>query len=241
MRTKKKKWTEKQLRKAVEKYTRSDSEARNYESDLVDARGMKGSEGGGGGWADEEGGHGEGFQGHEVGMTGVAFSVRGYAPSQLTHTCRSPPQVGPNLGTTSFSYSFVLLFLQLRHRLIHVGSVFGFTVLLHLRLCLLDRPLLHGAKMGFDILSPLRFGLLIVVMFSSCRFLFSGVAVAFPSLSFCCLWFFQKDVVSSVINLSFNGWFRFSDQPLLCALNSPWQTPWRGREYATWPQDPIQK
>ena len=59
---------------------------REREADLVDARDMEDENGGGGSGADEEGGDGEGFERHEVGVAGVAFSEGRYGPPQLGST-----------------------------------------------------------------------------------------------------------------------------------------------------------
>lgn len=47
----------------------------NSVRDLVDAGGLKGSDGGGGGGADKERGNSEGFKGHETRVTGVAIPI----------------------------------------------------------------------------------------------------------------------------------------------------------------------
>ncbi|GMN37385.1 hypothetical protein TIFTF001_042633 [Ficus carica] len=99
---------------------RSRERERARETDLVDAGGMEGRKGGGGGGADEEGGDGEGFEGHEVGVSGVAFSEGGYAPPQLSSAggCPRPP-VGPTLGGASFCSEVLLRHLRRRLRFIH--------------------------------------------------------------------------------------------------------------------------
>ena len=59
---------------------------REREADLVDAGDMEDGNGGGCGGSDEEGGDGEGFERHEVGVAGVASFEGRYGPPQLGST-----------------------------------------------------------------------------------------------------------------------------------------------------------